>query len=332
MKTIRPVSSQAAPGLTILRAAHLGMCFGVRDAIALALDQPEPVTILGDLVHNETVLNHLRSQGVRIEHQVADVSTPGVMITAHGASDRARADLRAQGFNVIEATCPLVSFAHRAVMKLAREGFHPVIIGKRDHVEVRGLTGDLADFDVVLSEEDIASIRERPRFGVAAQTTQPVDRVRRLLRLIQARFPRSEVRFIDTVCQPTKQRQSAAIELARKCDVVIVVGGAHSNNTRELVNTCSRFCSRVHHVQTADGLRPEWLEGVRTIGLTAGTSTPDEIINAVEQALVTCARQANPFIGEATSPEPNLPAIGGANSREPAFHAQTTMATAPAAA
>src|ERR1051325_42852 len=96
----------------VIRASHLGMCFGVRDAIELAVSQPEPITILGDLVHNETVLNHLRSQGVRIEHQVAAVSTPGIMITAHGVSDRARAELRANGFNVIEATCPLVSFAH----------------------------------------------------------------------------------------------------------------------------------------------------------------------------------------------------------------------------
>jgi 4-hydroxy-3-methylbut-2-en-1-yl diphosphate reductase len=172
---------------------------------------------------------------VRIEHQVAAVNTSNVMITAHGASDRARADLRAQGFNLIEATCPLVSFAHRAVMKLAKEGFHPVIIGKRDHVEVRGLTGDLGEFDVILTEEDVEALQERPRFGVASQTTQPVDRVRRLVKLLKSRFPASEVRFVDTVCQPTKQRQTAAIDLARKCDVVIVVGGAHSNNTRELV-------------------------------------------------------------------------------------------------
>jgi 4-hydroxy-3-methylbut-2-en-1-yl diphosphate reductase len=282
MKT-EPFSGHSVP--TILRATHLGMCFGVRDAIAIALDQSEPITILGDLVHNETVLTHLRSQGVRIEHQVAAVNTSNVMITAHGASDKARADLRAQGFNLIEATCPLVSFAHRAVMKLAKEGFHPVIIGKRDHVEVRGLIGDLGEFDVILTEEDVEALQERPRFGVASQTTQPVDRVRRLVKLLESRFPASEVRFVDTVCQPTKQRQTAAIDLARKCDVVIVVGGAHSNNTRELVNTCSRFCSRVHHVQTAADLQPRWLENAATIGLTAGTSTPDNVIDEVHDAL-----------------------------------------------
>ena len=137
---------------------------------------------------------------------------------------------------MLEATCPLVHLAHRAVARLVRDGFHPVIIGKRDHVEVRGLTEDLKAFDVVLREAGRAGpCAERPRFGVVAQTTQPIDRVRELVGLMRRRFPDSEVRFIDTVCQPTKQRQHAAIELAQQCDVVIVIGGAHSNNTHELV-------------------------------------------------------------------------------------------------
>ena len=159
--------------MKILRATHLGMCFGVRDAIALALNQSksQPVTILGDLVHNETVLQTLRQQGVKIEHQVAAVTTPAVMITAHGASERTLNRVREQGLNVLEATCPLVHHAHQAVGRLVQEGFHPVIIGRRDHVEVRGLTEDLAEFDVVLGEGDIAALPERPRFGVAAQTT-----------------------------------------------------------------------------------------------------------------------------------------------------------------
>jgi len=130
-------------------------------------------------------------------------------------------------------------------------------------------------------------LKERARFGIAAQTTQPIDKVRRLVQLIQNRFPDCEVAFTDTVCQPTKQRQSAAIELARESDVVIVVGGAHSNNTQELVNTCRRYCHRVYHVQTASDLRQEWFEGkdIETIGLTAGTSTPEQLIAAVEQWL-----------------------------------------------
>ena len=261
------------------------MCFGVRDAIALALNQPRPVTILGDLVHNETVLQTLRSQGVRTEHQVANVTTPAVMITAHGASEKTMNRIRERGLEVVEATCPLVHVAHRAVTNLVAQGFHPVIIGRRDHVEVRGMTEDLAEFDVVLTEDDVAAMQERPRFGVASQTTQPIDRVHHLLSLLQKRFPDSEVRFVDTVCQPTKQRQLAAIELAQQCDVVVVIGGAHSNNTRELVATCARHCREVFHVERVDDLRPDWFAHARTVGITAGTSTPDETIDAVEQWL-----------------------------------------------
>src|SRR5437016_1615248 len=256
--------------MKIIRAEHLGMCFGVRDAIELALKQAEaqPLTILGELVHNETVLASLQERGIRLEHDPATVTTPAVMITAHGVSERMMKRVRGRGLNITEATCPLVHFAHRAVSKLVGEGYYPVIVGKRDHVEVRGLTEDLTEFEVVLSEADVDALPERPRFGVAAQTTQPIERVQRLLLRIRQRFPRSEVRFIDTVCQPTKQRQSAAMELARRSDVVLVIGGANSNNTRELVATCSRYCGRVHHVQSAADLRIEWFAGAGDVGIT----------------------------------------------------------------
>ena len=279
--------------MKLLRASHLGMCFGVRDAIALAVAeaQHQPLTILGELVHNETVLADLRARGIRFASQPATAETDTVMVTAHGASEAAKTRARARGLHVLEATCPLVHVAHRAVQSLVRDGFHPVIIGKRDHVEVRGLTEDLAACDIVLTEDEINALHERPRFGVAAQTTQPIERVRQLVALLRARFPQSEVRFVDTVCQPTKQRQSAAEELARQCDVVVVIGGAHSNNTRELVATCARFCPRVHHVQGPDELRPEWFAGAETVGLTAGTSTPDTTIDAIEQALWRIAAQ-----------------------------------------
>lgn len=273
--------------MKIIRAEHLGMCFGVRDAIALALEtaRQEPLTILGDLVHNETVLVELKAKGVVIEQRAEKVNTQTVMVTAHGASERALAETRALGLNVLEATCPLVRVAHHAVLKLASEGYHPVIVGKRDHVEVRGLTGDLADFDVVLSEADVLEMREHPRFGVAAQTTQPIEKVRLLVNVLRRRFPNSEVRFIDTVCQPTKQRQHAAVELAQQCDVVIVVGGAQSNNTRELVETCSRYCTRVHHVQSAADLHADWFFTAQKVGVTAGTSTPDNVIHQVDRRI-----------------------------------------------
>lgn len=273
--------------MKILRAEHLGMCFGVRDAITLALDQAahQPLTILGDLVHNPTVITDLQKRGIRIAQQPSEAATPTVMVTAHGASDKAKASARALGLNVLEATCPLVHVAHRALARLVKEGFHPVVIGKRGHVEVRGMTEDYPEFDIVLTEEDVAQLRERPRFGVVAQTTQPIERVRHLALLIRQRFPKSELRFVDTVCQPTKQRQHAAVELAQRCDVVVVVGGFESNNTRELVATCRQHCSHVHHVQTAADLCEEWFFTATVVGITAGTSTPDILIEGVERRI-----------------------------------------------
>jgi 4-hydroxy-3-methylbut-2-enyl diphosphate reductase len=282
--------------MKILRASHLGMCFGVRDAIQLATRaaREQPLTILGQLVHNEAVLDRLRAAGIRLAESPADIATAAVMITAHGAADRARAALRGRGLQVLEATCPLVQLAHHAVLRLARAGYHPVIVGRRDHVEVRGLTGDLEEFDVVLTEADVDALAGRPRFGVAAQTTQPVARARALVERLRRRFPASEVKFVDTVCRPTKERQTAAGELARVCDMVVVIGGAHSNNTRELAATCARHGARVYHVQDAADLRREWFDDAAVVGLTAGTSTPDTIIDVVERRLREWAADAEP--------------------------------------
>jgi len=280
----RPAASRS---VRIIRAEHLGMCFGVRDAIALAHEHAKAcsLTILGDLVHNATVTADLRTRGIAIAHDVSEVRTAKVMVTAHGASERALAQTRALGLEVVEATCPLVHVAHKAVRALVRDGYHPVIVGQRGHVEVRGLTGDLDRFDVVLEDDDVLALEPHPRIGVAAQTTQPIVKVRRMVDLIKRRFPDSLVRFVDTVCRPTKDRQVAAADLARQSDVVVVIGGANSNNTRELVQTCRRYCPQVYHVQTYADLRPGWFADARTVGITAGTSTPDEIIEQVDRRI-----------------------------------------------
>jgi 4-hydroxy-3-methylbut-2-enyl diphosphate reductase len=262
----------------------LGMCFGVRDAIALAQSRArqQPLTILGELVHNESVLEDLRRQGISIQKDPARVTTPVAMITAHGASEQTIARAREHGFELFEGTCPLVHHAHNAVRHLVADGYHPIIIGKRDHVEVRGLTEDLADFDIIESEADVRQLRPREKFGVASQTTQPIDRVLDLVAAIRRQFPGSEVQFSDTVCQPTKQRQRAAIQLSSQCDLVVVIGGEKSNNTRELVNTCRKNCARVYHVGKPDDLEADWFADATRVGITAGTSTPDYLIDAVE--------------------------------------------------
>jgi len=270
--------------MQIIRASHLGMCFGVRDAIALAARHAEaaPLTILGDLVHNRDVVATLEAKCVATVREPTQATTNTVMITAHGASQRMLTRVRALGLNVVEATCPLVRLAHEAIVTLQSDGYHPVVIGVRDHVEVRGLIEDLDEFDVVSNEDDVLTLGEHARYGIATQTTQPIERVRLLVELIRRRFPNAEVRFVDTVCLPTKQRQVAAVELAHQSDVVVVVGGVTSNNTRELVRTCSGHNARVHQVECASEVRAEWFLNARTVGITAGTSTPDNVIDSVE--------------------------------------------------
>jgi 4-hydroxy-3-methylbut-2-en-1-yl diphosphate reductase len=186
---------------------------------------------------------------------------------------------------VMEATCPLVRHAHRMLDRLVAAGYYPVVIGRPDHVEVRGLVRDLSECAVVQSPEEIPQLAGRSRIGVVSQTTQPLEFVLEMVDRIRAAFPDAEVKFRDTVCQPTKDRQLAARRLATECDVVVVVGGRNSNNTRQLARSCEAEGARAYQVERPDDLRPEWLSGARTVGLTAGTSTPDETIEAVRAAL-----------------------------------------------
>ncbi|MBW8861362.1 MAG: hypothetical protein JF601_03190 [Acidobacteria bacterium] len=149
----------------------------------------------------------------------------------------------------------------------------------------------------MLDGDDVLALEEHPRIGVVAQTTQAIEQVWDLVTLIRRRFPQSDVRFVDTVCKPTKDRQSAAIDMARQADVVIVVGGRSSNNTRELVTTCARYCARVHHVETDADVRFEWFDAAKVVGLTAGTSTPDEVIDRVEAHIRTIEPTPHPVAG-----------------------------------
>ena len=281
--------------MKVMRADSLGMCFGVRDAVAMALSSPHrsDLTILGELVHNTEILSRLREAGVRSVPSVdAPVETSRVMITAHGAATTVIERLRARGLHVEEATCPLVTHAHRRLERLVAQGYFPVVIGNPQHVEVRGLVGDMDEYAVICSEEEVPRLAGRPRLGVVSQTTQPLEFVLQIVDRIRASFPEAEVRFVDTVCQPTKERQSAARRLASLCPVVIVIGGRNSNNTRQLVRTCEAEGARAYQVESAADLRPEWFLNIDTVGLTAGTSTPDEVIQEVHDALLRFAELA----------------------------------------
>jgi 4-hydroxy-3-methylbut-2-enyl diphosphate reductase len=273
--------------MKILRAEHMGMCFGVRDAIGLAsrAAASRPLTILGELAHNPAVLNQLRTQGIDIKYRAEEIVTSHAMITAHGTSNKAASHALSLGLTLMDATCPLVKLAHDTLHGLVRAGYHPIIIGKASHVEVRGMTDDLDHFNTIESEQDLDRVQHHSKFGVIAQTTHPIERVRYWVDRLRTKFPSSEIKFIDTVCLPTKQRQAAAVDLAQQADVVIVIGGANSNNTRELAATCAKYCFRVFQVENASNLQPEWFQNASVVGITAGTSTLDATIDEVENRI-----------------------------------------------
>lgn len=275
--------------MEIILAEHYGLCFGVRDALkqAEATAATEPVTILGELVHNPLALERLADRGARQGSldDFGSVRTHSVLITAHGAADERRAAWKDAGFRVVDTTCPLVKRAHRQLAGLVAGGYYPVVIGQRDHVEVRGLTGDFPGAAVLGSEEDIESLPVRERFGVISQTTQPIEKVTRLVAALRAARPDAEVRFCDTVCQPTKDRQKALRDLTDRVEVVVVVGGKHSNNTRQLLLSVQAAGRRAYQVERAEELDPAWIAGARSVGLTAGTSTLPETVSAVHARL-----------------------------------------------
>ena len=272
--------------MKVIVADHFGICFGVRDAIAQAhaLARKGPLTILGELVHNPIVREQLRSQGIQ-EGPSANAANSRVMITAHGTSDKQREALNKRGLEVADGTCPLVRYAHGQLKRLVRAGYFPVVIGLADHVEVRGLVGDFVEACVINEAADIRKLPLRRRYGIVSQTTQPIDRVRALVAEIARLHPDAKIRFVDTVCKPTKDRQLALKKLIAAVEVVVVVGGRQSNNTRQLVQTCRAAGKRSLHVERPEELQPEWFRGVAVVGLTGGTSTLPETVEAVRRRL-----------------------------------------------
>jgi 4-hydroxy-3-methylbut-2-en-1-yl diphosphate reductase len=275
--------------MKIIKADVLGMCFGVRDALAIIdeVQRPKEVTIHGELVHNEKVLDDLSERGFRMmgeKQRRALPMTDSVLITAHGISAKERVRLTRAGKQLIDTTCPLVTRAHDAAQKLQADGCHVLVIGKRGHVEVQGIIEDLRSFDVIASAEEVRAY-PHAKLGVMCQTTTPVRNAEEIRAAIKAKNPHAEIRFIDTICHPTKDHQKALERLMDEVEAMIVVGGHNSNNTRQLVLRCQAHGLPAYHVQGPEDLRPEWFDGIETVGLTAGTSTLDDTIDAVEDAL-----------------------------------------------
>ena len=277
--------------MEVIRASVLGLCFGVRDALAAARAVPDPrrVTIHGELVHNEAVLRELSQRGfsqTREEQREGTIPDTGqVLITAHGISQVERDRLQKVGKQLIDTTCPLVRDVQATAQRLGREGFFVLVIGRPGHVEVTGITGDIDRYDVVNSPETVRSYGE-PRLGVVCQSTTPPDHARLVLEVIRDRNPASLVRYVDTICRPTRLRQAAIESLLDRVDAVVVVGGCNSNNTKQLVRRARARNVAALHVQSARDLDRAWFVPFQVVGLTAGTSTLDQTVDDVHRALL----------------------------------------------
>jgi 4-hydroxy-3-methylbut-2-en-1-yl diphosphate reductase len=275
----------------ITLAQAMGTCFGVQDAIDLALEERfrGKLTVVGQLVHNPQVTEKLRANGVHIieRDQIDSITTDAVMITAHGASDTTKRDLEARGLTVFDATCPLVIRLHKLARYLEREGYFPVVVGQRDHVEVRGVIGNLQIAEVVADEFDLERLAGHRRIGVVTQTTNRLEKVLKVVEAIRKMPGVDEVRFVDTICKPVKDRQEAIQTLlSQDIDLGIVVGGRNSANTHKLHDAMVDRGVESHHIERAAEIDAAWFVGKTHVGITAGTSTPQDVIEEVRRVVV----------------------------------------------
>ena len=273
--------------MNIVVAKSAGFCRGVTRAVRKAQELARESRVIvhtdGPLIHNEQVMADLRAQGIEATDAPELLTGGTLLVRAHGISPQRRQMLKRLPVRLVDATCPDVGRSQGLVQKHARQGYATIIFGDPGHAEVVGLLGcaDEKGF-VVTSPDDVARLPDLRPVCLCAQSTQFPDDYEAIAAAVRARFPDAVV--LNTICEATRRRQSELIEIARRVDAVVVVGSEHSANTRRLVELARRH-TRALLVPTADQLRPEDLSGCRTVGLTAGASTPEDIIDAVRRRL-----------------------------------------------
>ena len=274
--------------MEIFLADKAGFCFGVKRAINTAFEAAGKgrVYCLGPLIHNPQEVERLSQAGVSTVENLSSLK-PGdfVIIRSHGVPPGVLAQARDKGLNIIDLTCPFVSKAQRDAEALKKEGYQVVVVGEKKHPEVQSILGYAGEDAVVVEKAaDTEGLELRSRLGVVAQTTQSYGNfseiVLKLLRLSK------EIKVFNTICSSTKERQDAARTLAGQVDVMLVVGGRNSANTSRLADLCKREGKHTYHIELADEIRREWLNGASKIGVTAGASTPDWVVEGVIKQLI----------------------------------------------
>jgi len=273
--------------MDVILAEKAGFCFGVQRAINTAFKAAgdRKVYCLGPLIHNPQEVSRLREAGVETVEDFSKLkSGDSLIIRSHGVPPAVLASAREKGLTIIDLTCPFVAKAQQHAQSLSREGYQVVVVGEKKHPEVQSILGYAGESSVVLEQSgDIDQVRLQGRLGVVAQTTQSYGNfseiVLRLLRLS------NELKVFNTICSSTKERQDATQVLAARVDVMIVVGGRNSANTSRLVSLSREAGKPTYHVEVVDEIRSDWLKGARTVGVTAGASTPSWVIDAVLERL-----------------------------------------------
>ncbi len=272
-------------GMKIEKAEKLGLCFGVRRAIKLlkeAVSEHGEIETLGPVAHNRLLVETLAGLGVRSIERVDKAQGKTLAITTHGTTPRVLAEIRAHDINVIDTTCPIVRKAQNAARELAEAGFDVIIFGQADHSEVKGLLGCTGERGIAaLSVRQLDDWEKTPsRLGILSQTTQTRSAFTGFAgQLVSTVGPKTrEIRIVNTLCQVTQSQQEAAMSLARKSQVMIVIGGRYSANAGHLVEICAPLVE-THLVETADEIDTYWFTGKQRVGVTAGASTPDEVVD-----------------------------------------------------
>jgi 4-hydroxy-3-methylbut-2-enyl diphosphate reductase len=280
--------------MRILLASPRGFCAGVDRAIEiveLALQQQDrPVYVRHEIVHNRHVVDGLRDKGATFIENPEDAPEGAVLIySAHGVSPAIRERANAKRLETIDATCPLVTKVHVEALRLAKEDYDIVLIGHRGHVEVEGTMGHAADrMQLVETVDDVGQLEvsNPQRLGCVTQTTLSMDDTRDVMDALRQRFPGIALPHNDDICYATQNRQNAVKELARDADVMIVVGDPESSNSNRLVELGGKLGVQSYLVQSADDIEPAWLETATCVGVTAGASAPEVLVERVVARLV----------------------------------------------
>ena len=270
--------------MRILVAKSAGFCFGVKRAVRMALEtaknEKEPVYMLGDIVHNEHVVRKLDEAGIRVVDSLEQVESGILMIRAHGAIPQIYNVARAKGLKIIDATCPLVLEIHKFAKQLDDEGYTVVVIGDHGHDEVIGIAGQLESAAIISTPEEAENTFDKiSRLGVVVQSTQNIKNVQKILSVLAAKC--QEIKFFNTICAPTTQHQREIRSLPKENDVMIIIGSRKSANTCRLTAISKELNPSTYQVESAEDVLSEWFEGAASVGVSAGASTPDNIIQQV---------------------------------------------------